>query len=116
MSTVERPAQNTYRQGDILLVPYPVVPAEALRQPARSGRVVLAEGERTGHAHTILSDRVTFFREDGAGRGGYLRVEGSDSVALHHEEHATVQVAPGSYRVIQQREYLPRSRPRVVSD
>ncbi|MBI1220821.1 MAG: hypothetical protein GC186_20030 [Rhodobacteraceae bacterium] len=105
-----------YRQGDVLLVPYSGVPAEAQPEPVQNGRVVLAEGERTGHAHTMLADRVAFFREDGAGRGGYLRVDGLDPVALSHEEHATVQVPPGNYRVIQQREYLPRSGPRRVSD
>lgn len=116
MSTVESPSRSIYRQGDVLLVPCSGVPAEAVPQSIQNGRVVLAEGERTGHAHTMLADRVAFFREDGAGSGGYLRVGGADPVALNHEEHATVEVAPGNYRVIQQREYQPQSRPRRVSD
>lgn len=116
MSKLESSPGNIYRQGDVLLVPCEGFPPAAKPQQSLDGRVVLAEGERTGHAHTMPSDRVVLFREDGAGHGGYLRVEGARPVALSHEEHATIDVAPGTYRVVQQREYLPRSAPRIMSD
>lgn len=116
MSLVESQSRSIYRQGDILLVPCSGIPGEALPQVPQNGRIVVAEGERTGHAHTMFADRVAFFREDGTGSGGYLRVSGSNPVALSHEEHAALEIAPGSYRVVQQREYQPQSGPRRVRD
>lgn len=105
-----------YRQGDVLLVPCGDIPARALAEAAENGRVVLARGERTGHAHTMAADRVCYFREDGSGGGAFIRVAGPAPVALMHEEHAALTIPPGSYRVVQQREYQPRAAPRATSD
>lgn len=105
-----------YRQGDVLLLPCSEIPAGAGAEAPEHGRVVLAHGETTGHAHAMAADRVCYFRDDGAGAGGYLRVEGSAPVALTHEEHTPLMVPPGSYRVLRQREYQPRALPRAVLD
>jgi len=53
------------RQGDVLLIPIDSIPANAtaVARDAR-GRIVLAEGERTGHAHCVLDDAATLFRQD----------------------------------------------------
>lgn len=107
---------RSYRQGDVLLIPCTEIPARAWRQAAESGRVVLARGERTGHAHTMAADWVCYFRDDGAGGGAFIQVAGPAPVELTHEEHAPLAIPPGSYRVIQQREYQPVSEPRVVAD
>ena len=37
----------------------------------------------------------------------YLIVHGDAPVSLVHEEHATLEVDPGVYRVVRQREYRP---------
>lgn len=106
-----------YRQGDVLLVPCAEIPANAHAEVAEEGRVVLARGERTGHAHTMAADRVCFFREDGSGGGGgFIRVAGPAPVDLTHEEHGPLAIPPGNYRVVQQREYQPRGAPRAVTD
>ena len=106
-----------YRQGDVLLVPCDRIPAGAHEEVSENGSVVLARGERTGHVHTMTAERVSYFREDGSGsRGGFIRVTGPGPVALTHEEHAPLSIAPGDYRIIQQREYQPRETPRAVSD
>lgn len=106
-----------YRQGDVLLVPCADIPAGASEEAAENGRVVLARGEQTGHAHTMAADRVCYFREDGSGGGGaFLRVAGPAPVDLTHEEHAPLTIPPGSYRVVQQREYQPRATPRTITD
>jgi len=108
---------RTYRQGDVLLVPCAEIPADAYEEAAENGRVVLARGERTGHAHTMAADRVCFFREDGSGSGGgFIKVAGPAPVDLTHEEHAPLAIPPGNYRVVQQREYQPRGAPRAVVD
>ena len=106
-----------YRQGDVLLIPCADIPAGACVEAAENGRVVLARGERTGHAHTMAADRVCYFREEGSGSGGgFVRVAGPTPVDLTHEEHAPLTIPPGSYRVVQQREYQPRAAPRAVVD
>lgn len=108
---------RAYRQGDVLLVPCAAIPAGAYEEAAENGRVVLARGERSGHAHTMAADRVCYFRDDGSGGGGaFIRVAGSAPVDLRHEEHAPLTIPPGSYRVVQQREYQPRALPRIVTD
>ena len=90
------------RQGDVLLVPVDEIPTESRRQ-SRRGRLVLAEGEATGHAHAILErDAETFTTSDGS---RFLLTK--SRAQLIHEEHAPLQVAPGAYRVIVQREYVP---------
>ncbi len=93
-----------YRQGDVLIVPMTGdVPEWADEQPREDGRVVLAHGEATGHAHAILEPGVRFFRDDGAG-AGLLSVPGGGARVVH-EEHAPIQLPPGLFRVIRQREF-----------
>jgi hypothetical protein len=94
------PAQ--VRQGDVLLVPTEEIPEEASVVPRDGGRVVLAYGEATGHAHAFSTAVATQLRH---GDRRYLRLTGR--ATLEHEEHAPIDVAPGSYEVVIQREYVP---------
>jgi hypothetical protein len=90
------------RQGDVLLHPVADVPETARPLPRIAGRAVLAEGEVTGHAHAIRAAGATLLAD---GDDRYLRV--TAPVILDHEEHAAIELAPGSYRVVIQREYIP---------
>jgi hypothetical protein len=91
------------RQGDVLLVPTDDdLPAEARSLPRAGGRVVLAEGEATGHAHAIRGAGAALLAD---GDDRWLRV--TAPVTLDHEEHAAIPVGPGLYRVVIQREYVP---------
>lgn len=117
MIEMKQRTHRSYRQGDILLVPCAEIPASACEDAPENGRVVLARGEQTGHAHTMAADRVRYFRDDGSGGGGgFIRVAGPGPAELTHEEHAPLTIPPGSYRVVQQREYRPREAPRAVVD
>lgn len=107
---------RSFRQGDILLLPCSDIPLNAVPEPPEEGLVVLARGETSGHRHVVGADHVTFFREDGSGGGGYIRVTGPDPVDLSHEEHSPLAIPPGNYRVVRQREYQPRAQPRRVMD
>ncbi|MFK4266846.1 hypothetical protein [Streptomyces milbemycinicus] len=107
-----------YRQGDVLIVP---VAEEALpanteglpRQPRDSrGRLVLALGEVTGHAHAVVGPG-TLVRESGPFGVSYLHL--SDGGRVVHEEHAAIPLPKGWYRVVRQREYAPGAV-RVVAD
>jgi hypothetical protein len=97
-----------YRQGDVLLVRVRSIP-EALEPVAREkGLVVLAHGEVTGHAHAIKEAHAALFR-DAKGGAVFINVSGEAAVALEHDEHDTINVPPGNYRVIRQREYSPEA-------
>lgn len=97
-----------FRQGDVLIIPIDGKLPQGLKPVDREqGRVVLAHGEVTGHAHAIKSPRAHFYQEpksEGARR--FLEIVGGN-VALRHEEHAEVKLKPGLYEVKRQREYTP---------
>lgn len=104
-----------YRQGDILLAPIDIVPDGTYPIDAEDGRLILARGEITGHHHSITDTAdVELVTADEAAEL-YLLVHGSEPVALTHQEHATIELPPGNYRVVRQREYTPE-RLRQVAD
>ena len=96
-----------YRQGDVLIMRVDADQPEYRERTAEArdeGRIVLAYGEVTGHAHAISDEHATLWRLPGDDR--MLTVAGAD-VALRHEEHATISIPPGAYVVRRQREYVP---------
>ena len=103
-----------YRQGDVLIVPVKRMPRGAERVNREKGRAVLAHGEVTGHAHAVKNGRAELFC-DAARDAIFMSISGDAAVALEHEEHETIHVPPGTYRIIRQREYSPGAI-RVVAD
>ncbi|MGZ9929476.1 hypothetical protein ACXNSR_06230 [Streptomyces sp. NC-S4] len=107
-----------YRQGDVLIVPLDesAVPPHAAdadqEQRDGRGRMVLALGEVTGHAHAVLGPG-RLVREPGA--FGPLLLHLPDGGRVVHEEHAAIPLPKGWYRVVRQREYIPGSV-RIVAD
>jgi hypothetical protein len=101
------------RQGDLLLVPIAELPERA--REGRRGRLVLAEGEATGHAHVVDDDRASLHRHPWSS-DLYLSVVGDEPVFLVHEEHDPLALTPGVYEVRRQREYVPRVGFRRVRD
>lgn len=112
---------NQYRQGDVLLQRMRPLAAEKFEQGGKDirekGRVVLAHGEVTGHAHVVLSGKETgrtkgtvefeeFRENEQAPAAQILKVKGR-AAELRHEEHGTIVLPRGTYRVIRQREYSP---------
>ena len=103
------------RQGDILLVPIDKVPANLTEVPREDGNIVLAEGEATGHLHMIEAPEATFLASDlDEIEGRFLEIEAE--VALTHPEHDTVNLAPGAYQVIRQRENTQAGGVSYVAD
>lgn len=97
------------RQGDVLLIPIGKVPA-GLKPVDRDkrGRIVLAEGEVTGHAHVVLDGEAALFAsedlDDLADR--FLQVE-AETVEVTHDEHDTNVLEKGAWIVRPKREYAP---------
>lgn len=95
-----------YRQGDVLLVGIQSLPVGNI-VPLDNGRIVLAYGEVTGCSHAITVDKtIPQAKLWSADAERYLQV--METVALHHEEHATVVLDPGIYRIAIQTEYTPQ--------
>ncbi|HUR86030.1 MAG TPA: hypothetical protein VMY78_11850 [Solirubrobacteraceae bacterium] len=87
-----------YRQGDVLVQQVDTIPGGLLAVPKDNGRVILAYGEVTGHAHAVEGD-VQFLAADLADlEERFLRVENEAQVV--HEEHSTITLPPGNYRVV----------------
>jgi hypothetical protein len=97
-----------FRQGDVLVIPVQSMPAGLEPVAREQGRAVLAHGEATGHAHAIKSERAALFRDPKL-MAVFMHVSGGAPVALEHDEHDTIEVPPGDYQVIRQREYSPEA-------
>ena len=112
---------QVFAQGDLLIERVDdAPPSGTIVEPGVDGAVVLAEGEVTGHRHAIF-DAVTMFRDDGLARDipgglyiGHLRVDG-DVAYVRHDEHATIDLSTGTWRVRRQRELEPQDV-RIVHD
>ncbi len=103
------------RQGDVIIIGIDAIPSDITLTAPENGRATLALGEATGHHHSIFSNRVAFFRDDGTG-SGYIGVSGDAPVSLTHQEHAPVALPPGNYRFHIQQEWTDAREPRRVID
>lgn len=101
---------KVFRQGDVLV--RQVKKREPTGKDVREqGRVILAHGEVTGHAHEVIAEAPTeiglppaqFFEEPNGKRFLFVNTP----CALTHQEHGRIALAPGCYGVIRQREYSP---------
>src|SRR5262245_41693954 len=112
-------AAGLLRQGDVLLIPVDENmvgenrAAPGVREPVarRDGRLVLAEGEATGHAHVVVGEQARLERQ----RFGTLRpvwinrstwrrertvlIVSEVPALLEHEEHDELVIPPGAYEV-----------------
>ncbi len=98
--------KQMFRQGDVLIEKIASVPRGAKRKPLDNGRIILAYGEATGHAHVVQTDAeaVEVFLAELNGET-YLSIPQGGQVV--HEEHATITLPPGTFKVVRQREYTP---------
>ena len=110
------------RQGDVILIPISAAPAAGTLAKVKrdNGRVILAYGEVTGHAHAILDRDVELFDvQDWEDRLLVVHPSTTDTrpaggAPLVHEEHHTVEVPEGVYRQRIQREYTPQAVRKVA--
>lgn len=98
-----------YRHGDVMLELVDQLPAGSNRKLPHA---TLAYGEVTGHSHSIVQKESVMLYDYGSFLG--LDVK-ADSVSLVHEEHKTIELPKGFYRVWRQREYSPEEI-RIIQD
>ena len=94
------------RQGDVLLVRLEQTPEAFLKESERRvdqvqrehGRLVLAEGEATGHAHVVTGEGLTLLclPDDIESMFLHVRVYGR----VGHEEHAPIPLPLSPWRGI----------------
>ena len=102
------------RQGDVLLVAVTKLPTDVKDVTPEEGRVVLAHGEVTGHAHavyergTVDAPTVKMYQAEFE---RFLQV--SLPVALKHEEHTAPTLPPMIYKLPVQVQYTPEEIKRV---
>jgi len=115
------------RQGDVQLQPVESLPSGCKEVPNDNGRIVLAYGEVTGHAHAIADHRPALrageIAEAAIARArlfvapnGERFLEVVETVSLSHEEHSTHTINPGIYKLPRQVEYVAREIVRLVAD
>lgn len=117
---------TTIRQGDVALVQVAALPSGCTEVPYDKGRIVLAYGEVTGHAHAIAdhrpAQRAAEIADAAIARAkarlvvsptGERYLEVHEAVTLRHEEHTAHVIPPGVYRLPVQVEYTPAELRRV---
>lgn len=97
------------RQGDVFIERVSSAPQKNLQSKRREGgRLILAAGEVTGHHHAISDEHVDLHETAEEAGVNYLEVQQA-MAALSHEEHATINIPEGTYKVTIQNEYTPQA-------
>jgi hypothetical protein len=97
-----------FRHGDVLLQQIRELPAGLEPLP----HMILAYGELTGHAHRVIpATGGKLYRNE----GGLVLHVFEDGLRVVHEEHASIDLPQGTYKVWRQREYSPEEI-RIVRD
>jgi len=95
------------QQGDTLYFSEKQLPTGLKPVPPRSGLLIVAEGEATGHHHSFTLDQeVELLTDD---KGTLWCVVNGDSAVVQHQEHKPVTLKKGVYRVGIVREVDPFS-------
>jgi len=105
------------RQGDVLIIDVDEIPEDAEEMKRDDlDRIVLADGEATGHAHVIRGRQVRAYQTATA---IYLAVV-QQSILEHltrenipTKEHDGIPLTPGKKMVVRQVEYTPQGVRRV---
>ncbi len=96
-----------YRQGDVLIERIEKVNG---KKQKINGNIILAYGEATGHHHAIKDDTTMLFH----GPNGEVYIDVTEHTELTHQEHSSIAIPPGKYRVVRQREYTPEAIRNVI--
>lgn len=100
-----------WRQGDVFFERVTEIPAQVREHPLP--HVTLVHGEMTGHSHRIADPRTaTLFA---ASATSFLLEVHDGGATVVHEEHGSIALDAGLYRVWRQREYSPQAV-RIVQD
>ena len=92
-----------YRQGDVLFKEVKSIPEGG--KVRKSGHIL--EGEATGHIHRVAElDQAEVLE---VGETGLFLSVSSAGVSIVHEDHHTLELPPGNFEIVRQREYSPEA-------
>ena len=100
-----------YQQGDVL-IKSGKIPQKAKKIKSKDGKYVLAEGEATGHSHSIIDvPEVEFYKED-----RQLFFKTTKDVTVTHEEHNPITIKSGEYLIdiVQEYDHFEEEARRVI--
>lgn len=104
---------NTYRHGDVNLLPVKEIPKEAKKEAEGKERTI-ALGEATGHHHTLYGSVPNAIIAYGFDEQRYIEI--TEPVELKHQEHKALTICPGYYEIKIEREfdYFEKSSRKVL--
>lgn len=89
-------SEKLYQQGDVLIFTTNEIPQDCKEvKPNKSGNLTLAEGEVTGHSHTLDKECGTLFRDN----LNQLWLETNKTTTIKHQEHKPVTIPKGKYKI-----------------
>jgi len=99
------------QHGDLLLKKVAKLPKGVVKVPRVDGLLILAEGEATGHHHTVVDKPAALWELK-----GNLYLEATEPVTITHEEHKALPIPIGIYRVgrVKEYDYFAKMERRVV--
>ena len=91
-----------YQHGDVL-IKNAIIPQGAKKEKVLN-KVILAEGEITGHTHVIedCKEKVETYKH-----GNIIYMLVKQPVKVKHEEHKSFTIMPGSYEIDRVKEFDP---------
>lgn len=110
-------SKRLYRQGDVLVMPLARKEAGVNNIPEKLKRTkncTLALGEATGHHHSVLDGSAIGFADDEKALSKFVEAKSTAGAPLVHQEHDTIVLPEGQYRVFGQVEYTPEKLQRVA--
>ena len=84
-----------YQQGDVVIIKVSEIKGKRLNH------LTLAKGEATGHHHIITKGDAELYEHEGT---MFLRVNSEEAI-LTHQEHNTITIPKGDYKINIVREY-----------
>jgi hypothetical protein len=97
-----------YRQGDVLLERIPSLPKKLTKVAREGARLILAHGSATGHSHAVATPRCDLYTSAKEPGVMFLDVRAAKA-QLMHDEHDSIVLSKGAYRVSRQSEYSPET-------
>ena len=86
-----------FRHGDLLIREISSIPNNV--KPISTS--ILAEGEKTGHNHTLNGSHQIFETDE------TMYFEAKQELSIEHPEHNTIQIPKGVYKVTHEQSWNP---------
>lgn len=91
---------KTIRHGDIPFHKIDKLP-DGLKEVYKGKEYIAAEGKTTGHMHRVKGNHIEVFTDTFGNR--YMRL--TEKASVSHEEHKSLGLDVGVYRIGKEREY-----------